>query len=219
MAESRTSWQRARRPEEKEERRTSILQAAAKLLDNEGMEGTGLNAIAREAGISKPNLYRYFESREAILLELLLEEHRSWAKSFRQKLARVNGTGDPQKIADAFAGSIAGRKRYCVLIGALATVLERNVGAETVREFKRELQGENLHLTSTLQEKLPTLKEEEAYRVLAMMLMAASGMWPHSHPSPVVQEVLKEPEFAGMKFNFKDTVREHTCLLLRGILA
>ena len=49
--------------------------------------------------------------------------------------------------------------------------------------------------------------------------MAASGMWPHSHPAPVVQEVLKDPEFASMRFDFKALVREHASLLLRGLLA
>ena len=219
MAESRATWQRARRPEEKEERRTVILQAAAKLLDDEGMEGTGLNAIARAAGISKPNLYRYFESREAILLDLLLEEHRAWTKAFRHKLNRLDATADPETVAAAFAGSIASRKRYCVLIGALATVLERNVGEETVRAFKRELHSGNVPLAAALREKLPTLTEEEAYRALALLLMAASGMWPHSHPAPVVQEVLKDPEFASMRFNFKELAREHALLLLRGLLA
>ena len=49
-------WQRARKPEQKEERREAILAAAGRLLDAEGLEGTGLNAIAREAGISKANV-------------------------------------------------------------------------------------------------------------------------------------------------------------------
>ena len=69
---------RARSPEEKELRRAAILQAAAALVEREGLEKTGLNAIAREAGISKANIYRYFESREAILLHLVLEDCRDW---------------------------------------------------------------------------------------------------------------------------------------------
>ena len=49
-----------------------------------GLDGTGLNAIAREAGLSKPNLYVYFESREAILLRLLLKGIRSLGQGFEK---------------------------------------------------------------------------------------------------------------------------------------
>ncbi len=59
------AWRRARRPELKEQRRTAILDAARTMLDNKGLGGSGLNALAREAGMSKVNVYQYFESREA----------------------------------------------------------------------------------------------------------------------------------------------------------
>ena len=219
MSSSQQAWQRARRPEQKELRRSEILAAAAKLLDAEGIEGTGLNAIGRATGMSKPNLYRYFESREAILLQLLLDEHAVWSRDFRKKLKPLRGCGDVDRVAKAFANSISRRANFCVLIGALATVLEHNVGADTVREFKRQLHKENLKVSASFCSALPSLTEGDAYSIGAMMLMAASGMWPHCHPAAVVAEVLEDPEFAPLKFDFEQTVRAHTALLLRGYLA
>ena len=219
MSDSRQTWQRARRPEQKQLRRTAILDAAAKLLASEGIEGTGLNAIGRETGMSKPNLYRYFESREAILLQLLLDDHEAWSRAFRRKLRPLSNSSDAHAVATAFAKSISGRRDYCILIGALATVLEHNVSGDTVREFKRLLHEENKRVVSGFQAALPSLGDEEAYATLAMLLMAASGMWPHCHPAAVVEEVLKEPEFAPMNFDFEEVVREHAALVLRGRLA
>jgi len=68
------SFQRARKPEEIEARRETLLAAAAELFDAEGPMGAGLNAIAARAGFTKSNVYRYFESREQVLLELFLSE-------------------------------------------------------------------------------------------------------------------------------------------------
>ena len=68
------SFQRARKPEEREIRREAILTAAAELFDAEGPQGAGLNAIAARAGFTKSNVYRYFESREEVLLSLFLAE-------------------------------------------------------------------------------------------------------------------------------------------------
>ena len=64
-----------------------------------------------------------------------------------------------------------------------------------------------------------SLGEEDAYRTLVMLLMAASGMWPHCHPSATVQAVLQDPEFAAMRFDFKTLVQHHTAAVLRGLLA
>lgn len=219
MSDSKKRWQRARRPEQKEERRAAILEASAKLLDAEGIEGTGLNAIGRATGMSKPNLYRYFESREAILLQLLLDAHRAWARAFESELETLTASADAEAVAHGYAKSIAGRKNYCVLIGALATVLEHNVSADTVREFKRQLQEQNRGVVARLQEALPALNEEACHGAIVMLVMASSGMWPHCHPAPVVEEVLREPEFAPLKFDFEAMVREHATLLIRGLLA
>ncbi|KAA3612938.1 MAG: TetR/AcrR family transcriptional regulator [Planctomycetota bacterium] len=217
MARKKTSWQRARQPEQKEERRAAILQAAASLLDENGLEETGLNAIAREAGISKANIYRYFESREAILLHLLLEEVDSWAHVFQRRLRRLAGTGDVDAISKAFAETIAKRRRFCALIGALATVLEHNVGPDTVIAFKREFLAAVKPAVSALGTALPAFSTDQASSCLAMLIMAASGAWPHCHPAPVVEQVLAKPEFASMRLDFKRTMRDYAAALLRGL--
>lgn len=216
MATPHTNWQRARQPEQKEERREAILRAAATLLDSDGLEATGLNAIAREAGISKANIYRYFESREAILLRLLLDEIESWAQALAKRLKKLAGTSDAHAAAKAFADTVATRQRFCVLIGALATVLEHNVGAETATLFKREFMTAVRPTVSALQAAIPELSDDRAFSALAMLVMAASGAWPHCNPSAVVSEVLEQPEFAAFRWDFKRTMREHATALLRG---
>ncbi|HSH08829.1 MAG TPA: helix-turn-helix domain-containing protein [Oceanipulchritudo sp.] len=54
-----------------------IREAAMDLLGRAGFESWGVNAIAREAGVDKVLIYRYFSSLEG-LLEALVEETRFW---------------------------------------------------------------------------------------------------------------------------------------------
>ena len=215
---ARTDWKRARRPEEKEHRRETILQSAGALIDEVGLEGTGLNAIARRAGISKPNIYRYFESREAILMQLLLDEVEDWMAALERRLETLEGTSDIDAVAKALAGTISRRSRFCVLVAALAAVLEHNVSAETVTDFKRRLLGLINPTVSAVQAAVPALALEQAHAFMTMFTMAASGTWPHCNPAPVVKKVLAKPEFAAMRFDFKETMRNHAAALLRGIL-
>ena len=99
---------RARRPEHKRERREAILAGARRLLDAEGVEGATLSAIARAAGLSKANCYRYFESREAILLAVILDEARAWLGTVEAGLAELDpgGLEVMEASLDAFAAAL-----------------------------------------------------------------------------------------------------------------
>ncbi|NYE59329.1 AcrR family transcriptional regulator [Duganella sp. 1224] len=52
----------------------AILEAAALVLEEEGLAGFNTNAIARRAGASIGTLYQYFPSKDALTLALLLRE-------------------------------------------------------------------------------------------------------------------------------------------------
>src|SRR5689334_25239296 len=80
-------FQRARKPEEQRLRRDAILAAASELFDLEGPQGTGLNAIAARAGFTKSNVYRYFESREDVLMSLFLVELEGFVVDFEASSA------------------------------------------------------------------------------------------------------------------------------------
>ena len=64
-------FQRARSEEQREARRRAILDAAAAMLTEMPLAQVTLNELSRRAGLAKSNVLRYFESREAVLLELL----------------------------------------------------------------------------------------------------------------------------------------------------
>ncbi|MDH3321355.1 MAG: TetR/AcrR family transcriptional regulator [Flavobacteriaceae bacterium] len=49
-----------------------ILNAALDLFASDGFEGTSMQSIAKEAGVSKGNLYNYFESKQELLKGVLL---------------------------------------------------------------------------------------------------------------------------------------------------
>jgi AcrR family transcriptional regulator len=57
-----------------EERREQLLDAALALIGRHGYGGATMEAIAREAGVAKPVVYRTFGTREALLMALLERE-------------------------------------------------------------------------------------------------------------------------------------------------
>src|SRR5258708_34348392 len=80
-------FQRARSEEQREARRQAILAAAAAMLTEMPVADVTLNELSRRSGLAKSNVLRYFESREAVLLELLDAAWQDWLGRLGAELA------------------------------------------------------------------------------------------------------------------------------------
>ncbi|MEQ1902506.1 MAG: TetR family transcriptional regulator [Devosia sp.] len=191
-------FRRARKPEEQQLRREAILRAAAELFDAEGPAGAGLNAIAARAGFTKSNVYRYFESREEVLISLFLDELEGFVADLEQGLARC-ASGDLDAIAAASVDGFVARPRFCAMLAVLAGVLEQNVSESRIIALKRSAVNLYLRVAAALASKLPGASLEDCAWAGAMAATLVAGMWPSAHPSPVAARVLAMPEFAQLK--------------------
>lgn len=54
-----------------EERRTQLLDAALRIIDRDGYDGVSIDAIAKEAGVTRPVVYGAFDGLGALLMTLL----------------------------------------------------------------------------------------------------------------------------------------------------
>lgn len=72
--------------------RQVILDAALVVFSTHGFRGATLDQIANEAGLSKPNLLYYFDSKDTVHRELLTRLLDTWLDPLRMLEAR----GDPQ---------------------------------------------------------------------------------------------------------------------------
>ncbi|GAA0628869.1 hypothetical protein GCM10009547_35670 [Sporichthya brevicatena] len=61
-----------------------MLRAAERCIQRHGIRKTTMDDIAREAGISRPSVYRYFADREDLLLALLDERSRALTERARK---------------------------------------------------------------------------------------------------------------------------------------
>ena len=79
------------------EKTDQILNAALDVFSTYGFRGTTIDQIATQAGLSKPNLLYYFDSKEAIHAMLLEDLLDTWLDPLREMDAR----GDPvEEILD-----------------------------------------------------------------------------------------------------------------------
>src|ERR1700677_4508180 len=124
------TFQRARSQEQREARRQAILGAAAAMLGEMPVADITLNELSRRTGLAKSNVLRYFESREAVLLELLDSAWRAWLARLARDLDRAVTPAAPvgtrgDQVASALASSLNSAPALCALLNAQAAVLER----------------------------------------------------------------------------------------------
>jgi AcrR family transcriptional regulator len=213
------AWQRARQPAQKEHRRATILLAAARLFDAQGFDGITLSAIAAKAKISKSDLYRYFESKEEILLHLLRDDLHAWVAGVEQALAPLAGRGTPQSVTQAMSAELARRPRLGALASVAGVALEQNISTDVVVWFKAALVEVTVRAANALHAALPGLGIERARELLLMTYALITGLWHMSHPAPAVVAALERPELQGLRVDFGRELGEATLLLLRGALA
>lgn len=70
------------------ERRAVILRVAGPLFARDGYAGTRLDDIAAAAGVTKPILYRHFDSKKALYVALL-DKHEADLPTFFERVAGV----------------------------------------------------------------------------------------------------------------------------------
>ena len=87
---TRTARQQRRRDRSREE----ILDAARTVLLSKGLSGMTLEAVAREAGMSKTGLYYYFASKDALAFELVFAALESHATAVSTAVASSSAGGD-----------------------------------------------------------------------------------------------------------------------------
>jgi AcrR family transcriptional regulator len=218
-------FQRARSEEQRETRRQAILGAATAMLAEMPVAEVTLNELSRRAGLAKSNVLRYFESREAVLLELLDSAWQDWLVQLRQDLQGATDPGTTavarcDQLAAAVAGSLASQPMLCDLISAQAAVLERNVSPQVAAQYKRASMAGIGALGGLMLTCVPELGEQDAIKLAGATVMTTGGLWPHTHPSAAMLAAYDaDPELAAMRLDFAATMREVLEVMSAGLLA
>lgn len=71
------------------EKRGQILKTAAKVFADSGFDRASMSQLSKACQISKANIYHYYDSKDALLFDLL----DSYLRELRNRLARIDGHG------------------------------------------------------------------------------------------------------------------------------
>lgn len=89
------------RKEERETRKSLIIDAAMELFSEKDFHNIGMRDIAKRAGISAAAIYRYFPSRDDVFVEALIRHMEAVQKLFENNIAAGRGTLEDMALKSA----------------------------------------------------------------------------------------------------------------------
>ena len=205
-------FERARSSHQKRIRRQQLLDAAVALFDSEPWDAITVARMARRAGLAKGTTYRYFATKEAVFLEVLLGETAVWATALR---ASVAPTGR-RDVAWRFAQSLSLRPRLLRLLGLQHAVLEANVTPAAAGDFRRRL----LVIHTGLAEWVERAAGHTPGAGLVFLRRAhalAVGLGQMAHPAKAVRAAMDaDPALAVLEVDFAAELEQSLAALLAG---
>ena len=86
-----------------DQKRAQILTAAASVFATQGFDRASMSQLARECGISKANIYHYYDGKMAILFDIL----DSYLRALRDRVLAIDVTGpSPEQVLQSVISEI-----------------------------------------------------------------------------------------------------------------
>lgn len=161
----------------------AIVEAAAKVIARDGYEGAAVASIAREAGVSTGNVYRYFKCKENLFkavidplfvssfLDLLRRQVES-ARGHADLWASQEAIGHRRASEELLRFSIEHRLRVVILLGRAAGSSYEGLAEKIVQELVRRAIAHFRELRPGLRLAAPArLSVEQAYRSLVSTMV------------------------------------------------
>jgi AcrR family transcriptional regulator len=155
-----------------DEKRAQILKSAAKVFAEAGYDRASMTQLARECGISKANIYHYYDSKDAVLFGLL----DTYLCALRDRVCGVEVadlTPDDalrQVVAEILLAYQGADYEHKVQSGAMGALPEEQ--QKLLRAYQREMVQ---FLSDTLQTVAPKVFEADAAKLRATT-MSVFGM-------------------------------------------
>ncbi len=171
-------------------RRQQILGIAAELFAARGFHGVSVAELGSACGISGPALYKHFESKDAMLAEMLVSISETLLSQGRRRVESADG---PRAALEAL---VEWHIEFAIDHRALIVVQDRDWSSlpDEARERVRSLQRAYVDVWADQVRLLDPAITPEAARTRAHVLFGLLNSTPHSGrlPDPQLHDVLRE---------------------------
>jgi len=183
-------FERARSNEQKELRLKQIKDATMHLYNNMVYQDISMASIAKELDFTRGNLYKYYATKEEILLDVLKDKINIWHQDLSKAMINLP-INDIKQFSKIWAKVTDESKDFLKLFSILFSIIERNVSIEKLTEFKKEIMASNMAAANLIKEKFPNISEEHIINFISLQISTIVGLYPLSNPSELQQKAIR----------------------------
>ena len=195
-----------------EKRKNEIIDACKAVYEEQDFQGVNMKAISTALSMTRPAIYHYFETKEEILLGLLIREYEEWMKELNDfDFSKPHSRKD---VLEKLTESLRDRDMMLRILNLNLYEIEVNSRLERLTEFKKqyaELSKLLKKYISTYKKFVSEMAEENFIRDFNAFLF---GLYPFTHHTEKQLEAMK---LAGMVFK-EESVQESVRSFLYKVL-
>ncbi|MGM0563825.1 MAG: TetR family transcriptional regulator [Pseudomonadota bacterium] len=202
--------QRARTASDKAVREQQILDAAETLFQQHRYTGLTLADVAKQSGLTKAALYRYFRSKELLFIAV----YKRSMIHLVEDIETIREKGFP----GAFIETLLSHPVFCSLTAILHIALETGLSEEEARDFKLFLLEQSRRMASVIQ--AATGRDEAAcFEYLMQCQQALIGCWHMSHPPEAARIAMQSEPLTVFQRDFAEELSTHLGVLTEVFLS
>ena len=204
---------RATNPEDKEQRREAILDAAEQLWLSQPERTSNVAEIASAAGLAKGTVYLYFRSKE----ELFLGIHERHVGTFFQRMTQRALQDKPMSLDSMFNINrqfLMDTPAFLPLATLCHGLLERQIPLEIAYAFEERTYTHLNQVVTALQRHFPQANQPLMMQSYALML----GSWQLLRPTPLKQLMQERSLLSTGNNDYLDMLEAALHALWRGSL-
>jgi AcrR family transcriptional regulator len=194
------SFQRARSEDQIQDRIKEIISATSSIYDSVGYEGLNFSIISEYTKFTRQNIYKYFRTKDEILLLILKEDFKAFISAFFKSF-KINKLYSLYEITDIWTCRLIEHERLLNLYAILYTTIEKNVSLESLVEAKKEILTSYQQLVSFISQLFPKASEDNISNFISSVLTLACGLYSSTKLSKLQIEATK---LADENYTFPD---------------
>lgn len=195
------TFQRARSDFQIQDRINEITAATAQIFDESGYDGVTFSAISKLTRFTRPTIYKYFSTKEEILLKILSGDIATWVNELLDSF-KINKIYDSLEVSKIWARTLARQERMNELHSILFTILEKNSALAAITEFKKQMYESGGAMANLLRQLYPDASPDQLQSFVMTQYSLAIGFYPMCHLSAIQLEAMQavSPQYQPANF-------------------
>lgn len=173
---------RRKSPENESRRRNEIIDSCEVLYRERGFRDITIKDISEALSISRPAIYKYYETKEEIFLDLIIREAGAWLEEVRLKAGQME-TMSKAEFAEIIAGTVSEKKILLKIFSMNIYEIENNSRMERLTAYKSGFKEIRDVLFEAMGKIAPRISMKRQEQIIRLLFPFLNGVYAYSEPT------------------------------------